>query len=210
MELSARFESFKYDLFQRRTALSIPAKLSLALGFAVLTGLLAQIKFYLPFTPVPVTMQTFAVLLAGVTLGRWWGGASMALYAGLGIAGIPWFANGGSGFGPTFGYLFGFILAATLIGYLTDRISQGFSFSRIFGLMAGACVFLIYIPGCLWLGSWLGLSGREVNVSSIISMGVLPFIAGDVIKIFIAALIGMVITPKRNATDGSRLPSRPF
>jgi biotin transport system substrate-specific component len=76
--------------------------------------------------------------------------------------------------------------------------------------MAGACLFLIYVPGCLWLGSWLGLSGRDVNLSSMISMGVLPFIAGDIIKIFAAALIGMVITPKRNIANGSRLPSRPF
>lgn len=208
MELPARFESLKYDLFQRRMALSVPAKLGLAIGFAMLTGLLAQAKFYLPFTPVPVTMQTFAVLLAGVMLGRWWGGASMAVYAGLGIAGVPWFANFSSGFGATFGYLFGFILAATLIGHVTDRIGREISFSRLFGLMAAISLFLIYVPGCLWLSFWLGISGKAINLSSVVSMGVLPFIAGDIIKIFSAAVTTRVITPKRDA-HSYNLPQRP-
>ncbi|MEN8615015.1 biotin transporter BioY [Dehalogenimonas sp. THU2] len=200
MELSARLDRVKYDVFRQRVALSVPAKIALALSFAVLTGLLAQVKFYLPFTPVPVTMQTFAVLLAGVTLGRWWGGAAMALYAGLGIAGVPWFAGGVSGFGATFGYLIGFVLAALFIGHMTDKYIRARAFSSMFGLMALASIILIYVPGAIWLGLWLSMIGQTVTVTSVIALGVAPFIAGDIIKTMAAAVVARVITPKQDYT----------
>ncbi|GAI03420.1 unnamed protein product, partial [marine sediment metagenome] len=111
MEIAARIDRTKYDVFRWRYELSIPKKLTLALGLACLTGLVAQIRIMLPWSPVPVTGQTLAVLLAGVLLGRWWGGISLAIYAGLGIAGVPWFAGWGSGLGylagPTGGYIIG-------------------------------------------------------------------------------------------------------
>ena len=199
MELLARADRFKYDVFRRRMALSIPAKIALALGFAALTGLLAQVKFFLPFTPIPVTLQTFAVLLAGVTLGRWWGGASLALYAGLGIAGVPWFAAGASGFGATFGYLAGFVMAAMFIGHMTDKFVSARAFSRMFGLMAAASVLLIYVPGAIWLALWLSLvAGKTVTFASVLAMGVTPFIAGDVVKTMAAAAVARIITPKRS------------
>ena len=99
MAIAARINQTKYDVFRWRYELSIPKKLALALGMAALTGLLAQARVQLPWSPVPVTGQTFAVLLAGVLLGRWWGGISLAIYTGLGMAGVPWFAglNGGLG-----------------------------------------------------------------------------------------------------------------
>ncbi len=198
MELLARADRIKYDLFRRRIALSIPAKIVLALGFAALTGLMAQAKFYLPFTPVPVTLQTFAVLLAGVMLGRWWGGASMAIYAGLGIAGVPWFASCASGFGATFGYLVGFVLAALFIGHMTDKYIRARGFSSMFGLMAAASIFLIYVPGAVWLALWLGMAGKAVTFASIIAMGVLPFIAGDIVKTMAAAAVTRAATPKQD------------
>ena len=201
MEFLARADRIKYDLFRRRVALSVPAKIVLALSFAALTGLLAQVKFYLPFTPVPVTLQTFAVLLAGVMLGRWWGGAAMAVYAGLGIAGVPWFANGASGFGATFGYLAGFVMAALFIGHMTDKYIRARSFSAMFGLMAAASVILIYVPGAVWLALWLGMAGKTITFASVIAMGVLPFIAGDIVKTMTAAAIARAATPKR-AFDG--------
>jgi biotin transport system substrate-specific component len=197
MELLARAERFKYDVIRRRLALSIPAKIVLALSFAALTGLLAQVKFYLPFTPVPVTLQTFAVLLAGVTLGRWLGGASMAAYAGLGIAGVPWFAGAASGFGATFGYLTGFVLAAMFIGHMTDKYIRVRAFSSMFGLMAAASVLLIYVPGAVWLALWLGMAGQTVTFASVMAMGVLPFIAGDVVKTMAAAAVARLVTPKQ-------------
>ena len=197
MEFLARADRIKYDLFRRRVALSVPAKIVLALSFAALTGLLAQVKFYFPFTPVPVTLQTFAVLLAGVMLGRWWGGAAMAVYAGLGIAGVPWFANGASGFGATFGYLAGFVMAALFIGHMTDKYIRARSFSAMFGLMAAASVILIYVPGAVWLALWLGMAGKTITFASVIAMGVLPFIAGDIVKTMTAAAVARAATPKQ-------------
>ncbi len=89
MEIVATLNRAKYDAFKWRYELSLPWKLVLALGMAVLTGLLAQVRIPLPWSPVPITGQTFAVLLAGVLLGRWWGGISLALYAGLGRGWSP-------------------------------------------------------------------------------------------------------------------------
>ncbi len=197
MELTASFDRVKTDVFRRRVALSIPAKIVLALSFAALTGLLAQARIYLPFTPIPITLQTFAVLLAGVTLGRWWGGASMAAYGGLGILGVPWFANAASGFGATFGYLVGFVLAATFIGYVTDKYVRVRGFSPMLGLMTAAGALLIYVPGAIWLALWLGMAGNTVTLGSVMAMGVAPFILGDIIKTMAAAVVTRVIIPKQ-------------
>ena len=125
MTISARIERTRYTCFHWRFEQSIPMKLLLALGMAAVTGLLAQVRVPLPWTPVPITGQTLAVLLAGVALGKWWGGASMFIYAGLGVAGVPWFQGWGGGLshlaGPTGGYIVGFILAALFLGYFTDK-----------------------------------------------------------------------------------------
>jgi biotin transport system substrate-specific component len=207
MELIDRFDRVKSDVFRRRLALSVPAKIVLALSFAALTGLLAQVKIYLPFTPVPITLQTFAVLLAGVALGRWWGGVSMAAYAGLGILGVPWFAAGASGFGATFGYLIGFVFAAMFIGHVSDKYTQARGFSPMFGLMAATGVLLIYVPGAIWLALWLGMAGKAVTFASVMAMGVAPFILGDIIKTTAAAAVASAITPKQDVYargDGSR------
>ena len=89
----------RYQAFRWRYELSGVQKLGLAVGMAVLTGLLAQVRASLPWTPVPITGQTLAVLLAGVMLGRWWGGISQTIYLGLGIAGVPWFTDWQGGLG---------------------------------------------------------------------------------------------------------------
>jgi biotin transport system substrate-specific component len=202
MEVAARIHEVKYDVFRWRYGLSIPMKLSLALGIACLAGLLAQTRFILPWSPVPVTGQTFAVLLAGVLLGRWWGGISMALYVGLGIAGVPWFQglNGGLGYlaGPTGGYIIGFILAAFFLGYFTDKYVRSRSFLSMLGLMLFANFILIYIPGLLQLGLWLNLvQGEPASFSALLGMGLVPFLAGDITKAVVAAAIARGVTPKR-------------
>jgi len=202
MEVAARIHEVKYDVFRWRYGLSIPMKLSLALGIACLAGLLAQVRFVLPWSPVPVTGQTFAVLLVGVLLGRWWGGISMAVYVGLGIAGVPWFQglNGGLGYlaGPTGGYIVGFILAALFLGYFTDKYVRSRSFLSMLGLMLFANFVLIYIPGLLQLGLWLNLvQGEPASFSTLLGMGLVPFLAGDITKAVIAAAIARGVTPKR-------------
>jgi biotin transport system substrate-specific component len=179
----------------------MPRKLALALGIALLTGLAAQLRVQLPWSPVPITGQTFAVLLAGVLLGKWWGGVSLALYAGLGIAGVPWFTGFGSGLGylagPTGGYVIGFVFAALFLGYFTDKYVRARSFVSMLALMLFANFVLIYVPGLLQLGLWLNIvKGQPVTFSSLLMMGAIPFIVGDTTKAVLAAAIARGITPK--------------
>ena len=153
MTVIAAVNQTKLEVFRWRYGLSIPRKLALSLAVAALTGLLAQARIQLPWSPVPLTGQTFGVLLAGVLLGGWWGGVSMTMYAGLGAAGVPWFTglNGGLAYlaGPTGGYVIGFILAALFLGYFTDRYVRARSFLSMLGLMSFASFILIYGPGLL-------------------------------------------------------------
>lgn len=201
MELAARINQTKFEVFRWRCELSLPKKLALALGIALLTGLAAQLRVQLPWSPVPITGQTFAVLLAGVLLGKWWGGVSLALYAGLGIAGVPWFTGFGSGLGylagPTGGYIIGFVFAALFLGYFTDKYVRARSFVSMLALMLFANFVLIYVPGLLQLGLWLNIvKGQPVTFSSLLMMGAIPFIVGDITKAVLAAAIARGITPK--------------
>jgi biotin transport system substrate-specific component len=201
MEIAASIDQARYNVFRWRYELSIPKKLTLAICLACLTGLLSQARIILPWSPVPVTGQTFAVLLAGVFLGRWWGGASMAIYALLGFAGVPWFSGGASGFGATGGYIFGFILATLLLGHFTDKYVRSRGFLSMLGLMLSASLILIYVPGLIWLGLWLNLvKGSPATFASLLTMGLIPFLAGDVIKAVLAAAVAKEITPKKAYT----------
>ena len=199
MEIAARINQTKYDVFRWRYELTIPKKLGLALGIACLTGLLAQVRFVIPWSPVPITAQTFAVLLAAVLLGRWWGGVSMALFAGLGFAGVPWFSGWASGLVPTGGYIIGFILAALFLGYFTDKYVRSRSFFSMLVLMLFANFILIYVPGLIWLGQWLKMvPGTPADsFPALLGMGLVPFIAGDITKAVLAAAIARGVTPKQ-------------
>jgi biotin transport system substrate-specific component len=196
-----RFKNTRLDAYVRRESLSIVAKISLALTFAAATGLAAQIRFPLPFSPVPVTGQTFAVLAAGVLLGRKWGGFSMAAYVALGAAGIPWFNGGGAGMsfvaGPTGGYLIGFILAAFTIGFITDRIPAARGFWPMLGIMLFANFIIIYGLGLVWLGVYLSvIKGSAITFPALFTMGAAPFFIGDAFKAVLAALMAKTVTPK--------------
>ena len=145
-----------------------------------------------------MTGQTFAVLLAGVFLGRWWGGASLAIYAVLGFTGVPWFSGWASGFGSSGGYILGFILAALFIGHFTDKYIRARSFYSILGIMLFASFVLIYIPGLLQLYLWLNLvSGQTTSLYQVLTMGFFPFTAGDVIKAIAVAGIAWGAMPKQ-------------
>ncbi|MBI2831850.1 MAG: biotin transporter BioY [Chloroflexi bacterium] len=197
-----RWKMARYNAFVWRHELSLVKKIALALGFAALTGLLAQARIPLPWTPVPITGQTFAVLLAGVALGQWWGGISIVLYALLGIAGIPWFNGGGHGIaqlaGPTGGYIVGFILAAFFVGHFTDKYVRARKFTSLVGLLLAANFVLVYVPGLVQLHAWLNLvQGKSVTFVQVLGMGLLPFIAGDIIKAVAAAGVAWGITPKQ-------------
>lgn len=197
MEIVAEINRTKYSVFRWRYELSLPKKLVLAFGMACLVGLLAQVRFYIPWSPVPITGQTFAALLAGVLMGRWWGGVSMAIYAGLGFAGVPWFSGWASGLIANGGYIIGFILAALFLGHFNDKYIRSRSLFSMLGLMLLANFALIYIPGLIWLGIWLNLvSGTPTTIAAVIGIGALPFIVGDILKAALAAATARAITPK--------------
>jgi biotin transport system substrate-specific component len=185
--------------FTWRKSLSIINKLSFSLAFACFAGILAQMKFYLPWTPVPVVCSTLGAVMAGVVLGKNWGGVSMALYVLLGAAGIPWFSGFGGGMsavlGPTGGYLIGYVLAALLTGYFTDRSAGSRKFLPMFGIMVFAHLVLIHVPGLIQLKVWLG-SG-SAGLSHLLWMGSVPFILGDVVKSALGAFITKAVTPKK-------------
>ncbi len=191
-----KYKNARYNFFHWRYELNVVYKISLAFCFACLTGLLAQLRFYLPGTPVPVTGQVFAVLLAGVLLGKY-GGISQCMYVGIGAFGVPWFSGFNAGFaylaGPTGGYIIGFIIAAFFIGFVVDRYTQSRNFLSMLTLMFFSTLILIYIPGLIQLYLWMGAS---INIWKLLTIAVLPFIAADIIKTVIAAVIATGITPK--------------
>ncbi|MFC2071110.1 biotin transporter BioY [Chloroflexota bacterium] len=197
LEIAARINEVKYDVFRWRYELTISKKVALAVGMAALTGILAQVKIINPLMPeIPITGQTFAVLLAGVLMGKRWGGVSMAIFAGLGFMGVPWFSGWASGFGTTGGYIIGFILAALFLGHFTDKYIRSRSFISMLGLMLFANFILIWVPGLLWLGLWRTIvAGTPVALISLF-VGSIPFIPGDIIKAVAAAAIARGVTPK--------------
>jgi len=193
----------RYSLFAWRSHTSLVNKVIMAFFMACITGIMAQVIIPLPWTPVPITAQTFAVLMAGVVLGRWWGGISQLMYLVVGLLGVPWFAGltGGYGIflGPTGGYLLGFILTALVLGYFTDKYVQSRNFRPMLGLMSLVDFAFIYIPGLLGLGLWLYLvKGSFPTIMTLVSMGLLPFILGDLVKIGGAAALTKAITPKED------------
>ncbi len=155
----------------------------LVLSAAGLVGILAQISIHLSFTPVPITGQTFGVLLAGTSLGWKRGSAAMALYGLAGLVGVPWFAGHQSGYiGASFGYIIGFVGCAALCGYLAEFGADRSIFKSVPAMVAGEIV--MYGVGVVWLALDL-----HVGLAKAISWGFTPFIIGDAIKAAIAAVM---------------------
>lgn len=155
--------------------------LALVIAGAGFVGVAAQISVPLPNTPVPVTGQTFAVLLTGAALGSRRSLASMALYLLAGVAGVPWFAGHGSGWGgPAFGYIIGFLVAAAVVGRLAAAGGDRTPARTVLTMLVGT--LLIYAIGVPWLMAY-----AHMTIASALSAGVRPFVAGDVLKVVLAA-----------------------
>lgn len=172
--------------------LSAPAMLALSVAGACLTALLAQVRAYLPGNPVPFTGQVLGVLICGAMLGGGYGLLSQSLYVGAGALGVPWFAMGAAGAayftGPTGGYLFGFLAAATFLGIATRRFELGRSYFGLVCLMSAA-VAIIHFFGIAHLTLFLGRGvGAALGFDAI-------FIAADLGKALLAA--GIVTALRR-------------
>ena len=168
------------DALLRRSSLALD--LGLVAGFAGLTAVAAQLVIRLPFTPVPITGQTFGVLLTGAALGSRRGAAAQFLYLALGSAGLPVYAGGAHGLplSPSGGYLFGFVAAAYLIGRLVERGWDRRVGTAVLAMALGNGV--IYLFGLPWLACYLGGS-----VAKTFMLGLVPFVPGDLIKLALAA-----------------------
>jgi len=170
-------------------SMRIAREITLITGFALFTAALAQVRIPLGFTPVPVTGQTLAVLLAGASLGAWRGAGSQLLYWLLGMVGLPFYSNGTGGWsvatGPTMGYLVGFIVAAAVVGRLAEYRHDRRVLTSIAAMTMGSMI--IYAFGAAWLAINLGIP-LATGDQNAIALGVTPFLVGDVIKMCLAGL----------------------
>lgn len=175
---------------------------ALVVSAAALTAVAAQITIPLPFTPVPITGQTFAVLLAGTALGARLGAASQALYVFVGALGLPVYADATGGWhaatGATGGYLVGFIAAAAILGALAERRHDRSVLTAIPAMLTGTAI--IYTCGAGWLAIHLATS-----LSEAVELGVAPFLIGDALKIAAAGLLlpsAWAFTDRTSPTSG--------
>ena len=195
------YYSTRKDVVERIQDTSTATKVLMSFMMACFTGLMAQIIIPLPWTPVPITAQTFAVLCSGLILGKKYGCLSQILYIVLGIAFIPWFGGMTGGLdvflGSTGGFLIGFIIASYFIGAITEKYAKARSFSRMAVVIGIANFALIYIPGLAGLALWYSLTqGAAIGVVDLLMMGLVPFIVGDIVKILGAASVSKVFLPK--------------
>lgn len=177
---------------------------ALIVAGAALTAVSAQIT--VPLWPVPVTGQTLAVLLVGVSLGAVRGGLSMLLYAMLGVVGLPVFSESSSGWnivaGPTGGYIIGFIFAAIVTGWLAQREWDRKLLRACVAFLAGSIVTFAF--GLPWLATYLGAVGAPNDLNSVLAAGLYPFIVGGVVKSVLGAgiiTLAWVVVGRRDSTN---------
>ncbi|HDN79156.1 MAG TPA: biotin transporter BioY [Chloroflexi bacterium] len=172
-------EALRPSIARKRMALLYDV--ALVTGGSIFVALAARIAIPLPFSPVPITGQTLAVLLVGALLGSKRGALSLLLYLLEGALGLPVFAGGTGGLvrllGPTGGYLIGFVAAAFVTGWLAEHQWDRRFWSNFVAMLIGN--LLIYLFGLSWLAHYVGLG-------KVLALGFYPFIPGDLIKLIIA------------------------
>ena len=167
--------------------ISLPGKIAVTVALTIALSLLAQGKFYLPDNPVPITFQTFGVLMMGGVLGWRWGAVGAVGYYVAGMAGLPVFASGHNGWdyiahGATGGYLLGFILSTILVGFLSQH---GWNRSRsLWPMLLGGLA--LYIPALIWLSVFD--FGWPAD-GELFSSAMYPFIPGDLVKLMLASVV---------------------
>lgn len=175
----------RINLIDKAITRTLTGDIALVFAGAVLTAIAAQIA--IPMWPVPITGQTFAVLLVGSVLGASRGALSMLIYFSMGAAGLPVFTGAVSGvnFGTTFGYQVGFIAAAAVVGWLAQLGWQ----KKVFGVIGSFVIgnSVIYLFGLPWLSFALANLGYASNLTAVLSAGLIPFLVGDAIKMMLAA-----------------------
>lgn len=177
----------------------------LAAMFAALLAVSGQIA--IPVPPVPVTLQTLVVMLAGSVLGARWGATSVAIFILLGAFGVPVLSGGQGGLavlvGPTGGYIWSWPLAAFLIGWMTERSAPRLRFWKLLVYHVVWGMALIYLCGTLWM-----MFSLELDVRAALAGGVLPFIPGDAVKAVVASTAALslnrawpILRPRREPVD---------
>lgn len=165
---------------------AVARDVTLVVAGALLTAAAAQVEISLGFTPVPITGQTFAVLLVGAGLGCRRGAASQLLYVALGAIGLPFYAGGAGGWtaatGSTAGYLVGFVAAAAAVGWMAERRQDRRVDTSVPAMLAGTAV--IYLFGLVWLAHRL-----DVDATTALEYGLIPFLIGDAIKLAVAGVL---------------------
>lgn len=173
-------------LVKRNTAVTDAA---LVLAGAAVVGLLAQVS--VPLWPVPITGQTLGVLLVGAALGARRGAASLLSYMLLGLVGMPWFAQFTGGLAaaakPSFGYIIGFIPAAYLIGYLSERRWDRSWWKAVAGF--GLASLIPFVFGVPYLWAVLALAGKNIGFAGAMAAGFTPFIIGGIVKWLLGAML---------------------
>lgn len=180
-----QFPTLSQAVFRRS---GLTRDLLLVLGGAALVALCAQVE--VPLRPVPMTLQTLAVLLVGAALGWRRGALALLTYLAAGAAGLPVFAGGkgslltaAGALTPTLGYLLGFVLAAALVGWLAERLRLDRTpWGTALAMLAGNIA--IYLPGLAWLAYSFSLSGQKL-----LTAGLTPFLLGDALKLALAAAL---------------------
>jgi biotin transport system substrate-specific component len=179
---------------------SLTRDVMLVIAFSLINAAAAQVSIPLPFTPVPITGQTFAVLLTGALLGSRLGAWSLLLYLAEGAAGLPVFALGHSGLvtllGPTGGYLIAFPAAAFAAGWLAERGWDRRVLTTALAMVMGNVI--IYAGGVSWLARFVG------GLAQAMALGMAPFLIGDAIKLVLAAVLLPAGWSIMNRTDDPR------
>lgn len=196
-----RYRTWRFDAYAWRQELSMPKKVALALGMACITGLLAQVRIPLGFTPVPIVGSNLGALAGGIALGPWYGALSILFYLALGACGVPWFQGHEGGLqyllhSPTLGYLCGFLVAVFLVGRFTEKhLSLRGFWGQVWLLSTGMMIILAL--GALYLGVAFHMTFGEA-----MARGVMPFLVGDLLKAGLAAAVATTLLPKEMDRGG--------